>query len=1092
VRLRLRLPVARRIPGRKQAGASAAHREFAMNQELWRRAEALFHAARERSPEARPAYVDEACGGDVELRREVLRLLSKEAQAASFLEGPCRECRGEVDALPAVDADDDARPVGQTALRARPLLETGRRIGPYEIQSAIGSGGMGEVYKARDTRLDRAVAIKVLLPHLAEDPHPTSKTPWRARFDREAKAIAGLNHPNVCALHDMGDEEGLTYLVMEFIDGQTLADRLQRGPLPMDEALRCAVEMAEALAAAHRQGIIHRDIKPANVMMTADGQVKVLDFGLAKHVGARFDAEGSAPAPTDPPADSDLTGGGAVLGTVSYLSPEQVQGLPLDARSDVFSFGAVLYELLTGRRAFPWRGPLRTMAAVLRDTPVPARRLRGDVPIALDAIVTRCLEKNRDRRYPSGVELHEALADCAAQLAARPGRGRLLRGRRLAVSALAVVAVSLAAVAWPLWQSSRVNWARTIALPEIARLIDEGRNAAAFRLVRHAERYLPNDPEIARLRRNHTRRASFQSDPPGADVYVRDYIDTAADAQWDNLGRTPLEAVPIPAGHLAFRISKPGYTTAEGYTASAVTSGVGSLNVKLDSDGTAPRGMVRVRGRTPIGEFWLDKYEVSNARYKAFVDRGGYRKAEYWKEPFVEGGRVIGWERIVARLTDATGRPGPAAWQLGAFPRGQDDYPVDGVSWYEAAAYCASEGKALPTVHHWQMAAHQGMFTTILATSNFGGRGPARVGSHAGIGPFGTYDAAGNVREWCLNASGANRCILGGAWNDPLYLFQLTDARLPSDRSSGNGFRCAKYEQDPPRELTGPVDTSLVAAGHSADRPASDEIYEIYKALHAYDHGELDARVEAIDDGSPFWRQEKVSFRAAYGNERVTAYLFLPKQAVHPLQVVVTFPGTYALDLRSSARLESQWFDFFVQSGRAVVHPIFKGMYERTTGGDYASSVSKPNVWRELAIQWHKDLGRTLDYLETRADVDRDKLAYHGLSLGTALAPRLLALEPRLKVAVLFWGGLHHRAAAEINPLHYAPRSTVPTLMVSGRFDPLFPESTSQLPMFRLLGTPDTDKRRVVVEGGHVAFNHKVVQEALAWLDKYLGPVRTR
>jgi formylglycine-generating enzyme required for sulfatase activity/dienelactone hydrolase len=774
------------------------------------------------------------------------------------------------------------------------------------------------------------------------------------------------------------------------------------------------------------------------------------------------------------------------------MSPEQVEGATLDARSDVFSFGAVLYELLTGCRAFQGHSPISTMSAVLRDTPVPARRLRGAVPSALDAIVTRCLQKNRDLRYPSGVELLEALSDCQAQMAGRPGPWTLLRDRRLAVPALAVVAVLLAAVSWSLWRSSRVNWARTIALPEIARLIDEGRGAAAFRLVRRAERYLPNDPEIARLRVNHMRRASFQSDPRGADVRVRDYIDTGADAEWDYLGRTPLEAVAIPAGHLAYRISKPGYTTAEGYTASAVTSGVGRVSVLLDLEGTAPRGMVRVPRRGAIGDFWLDTYEVANRRYKEFVDRGGYGKAEYWKGPFVEGGRVIGWERAVARLTDATGRPGPATWQFGAFPRGQDDYPVRGVSWYEAEAYCESEGKVLPTVHHWQMAAHQGMFTTILQTSNFGGRGPARVGSYAGLGPFGTYDAAGNVREWCLNASGDNRCILGGAWNDPLYLFQLSDARPAMDRSSGNGFRCAKYELDPPRELTEPVDASLVVAGHSADRPASDEIFEVYKALHAYDHGELDARVEAIDDGSPLWRQEKVSFRAAYGNERVTAYLFLPKNAVHPFQTVVTFPGTYALDLRSSARLETQWFDFFVRSGRAVVHPIYKGMYERTTGGDYAASVSKPNVWRELALQWHKDLGRTLDYLETRADLDRDKLAYHGLSLGTVQAPRLLALEPRLKAAVLFWGGFPYRASAEVNPLHYAPRSTVPTLMVSGRSDPLFPEPTSQIPMFRLLGTPDKDKRRFVVEGGHVAFNQEVVREALGWLDKYLGPVRTR
>ena len=1068
--------------------------KFAMKQELWRRVEALFHAARERSPEARAAFLEEACGGDLALRREVIRLLSKEAQAASFLESPSCDGRGQVEALLAVGTGEDALLVTPPAVSAcPPVLEAGRLIGPYEIIRLIGAGGMGEVYKALDTRLDRPVAIKVLPPRLVPDTGlSTSNTPWRARFDREAKAIAGLNHPHVCALHDVGDQEGLTFLVMEYVEGQTLADRLRSGPLPIDEALRSAVQMADALAAAHRQGVIHRDLKPANVMVTAGGQVKILDFGLAKQVGAPVDVDRTETAPTVEREETGLTGDGAVLGTAAYMSPEQLEGTALDPRSDVFSFGAVLYELLTGRRAFPRHSPLSELSAILRHTPVPVRRLRADVPGALETIVARCLEKDGDLRYPSGVELHHALTDCQAQMAPRPGPWALLHDWRVAVPALALVAALLGGATWSFWRSSRVNWARTRALPEVGRLIDEGRTAAAFRLVRRAERYLPNDPEIARLRQNHTRRVSIQSDPPGADVRVRDYLDTGADAEWDYLGRTPLEAVSIPAGHLAYRVSKGGYSTAEGYTASGLTSTVGRLSVKMDADGTAPPGMLRVRGPEPIGEFWLDKYEVTNARYRGFVDRGGYSKAGDWKEPFVEGRRVIAWHEAVARLTDSTGRPGPATWQSGTFPRGQEDYPVGGVSWYEAAAYCESEGQALPTVRHWQFASHQGMFTTILQTSNFGGRGPSRVGSYAGLGPFGTYDAAGNVREWCLNASGDGRITQGGAWDDPMYLFQFSDARPPMDRSSGNGFRCAKYTVTPARQLTAPTDASLVAPGRSASQPASDEIFRAYKALHSYDHGELEARVEAVDDGSPFWRLEKVSFRAAYVNERVAAYLFLPKNADPPFQTVVTFPGNWGLDLRSSARLESQWFDFFVRNGRAVVHPVYKGMYERTIGMDSAAILSQANVWRELAIQWHMDLGRTIDYLETRPDLARGKLAYHGLSLGTTQGPRLLALEPRLKVAILFWGGFLYRVPAEVFSLHFAPRSTVPTLMISGRSDPIFPEATSALPMFRLLGTPERDKRRFVVEGGHVAFNQQVVRESIDWLDKYLAPVRTR
>jgi cephalosporin-C deacetylase-like acetyl esterase len=385
------------------------------------------------------------------------------------------------------------------------------------------------------------------------------------------------------------------------------------------------------------------------------------------------------------------------------------------------------------------------------------------------------------------------------------------------------------------------------------------------------------------------------------------------------------------------------------------------------------------------------------------------------------------------------------------------------------------------------------MFTAILQVSNFAGRGPARVGTYQGIGRFGTYDAAGNVREWCLNASGHQRYILGGAWDDPKYLYSLPDARFPSDRSVGNGFRCVKYLHAPPDRLTAPFSALLFGAEPPRVVPASDEVYRLYKGFHAYDRGNLDARIEATSDASRFWREERVSFRAAYGDERVTACLFLPKNAKPPFQTVVTFPGVYAFDFKSSAQLEVQWFDFLIRSGRAVLHPIYKGTYERSLGGGYEEYVMQPGLWRELGLQWYKDLGRSIDYLESRQDIDSRRLAYHGISVGAAHGPRLMALEPRLKAGLLFWGGLPYLTLNEIDPVHFAPRCTTPTLMVNGRWDPIFPDAICQAPMFRLLGAPASDKRRIVVEdAGHVAINHEVIREALAWLDKYLGPVPDR
>jgi formylglycine-generating enzyme required for sulfatase activity/dienelactone hydrolase/predicted Ser/Thr protein kinase len=973
----------------------------------------------------------------------------------------------------------------------------GRTIAHYQILEKLGEGGMGVVYKARDTHLDRFVAIKVLPPERVADPER------KRRFVQEAKAASALNHPNIITIYDIASEGGLDFIAMEYVPGRTLDQLIPPNGMPLGEALQHAVQMADALARAHAAGIIHRDLKPSNIMVDEHGLVKLLDFGLAKltEVGQ---AVSPAEAETKTAGEPSLTQPGTILGTVAYMSPEQVEGKKLDAGSDVFSFGAVLYEMLTGRRAFRGDSQISTMSAILRDTPPPPKAVRPEIPAALNRILLRCLEKNREARYPSGAELHQDLAACQSQLTAqRVGLRAFLRKPQFAIPALVLVALLLASIAWYSWRTSRVRWARTVALPEIARLLDQQRTCAALRLAREAERYLPNDPELERIRQNSTRRASFRTDPPGADIYIRDYIDAGDDVPWDHLGRTPLEAIVIPARLLRYRITKRGFDTAEGSFSGGVTGGPpGVLQCKLSLEGTAPPGMVRVPAQKPIEEFWLDKYEVTNKQFKQLVTQGGYERRDYWKHPFVKSGRIIAWEEAMAAFKDTTGRAGPATWEFGSFPTGRDDYPVSGVSWYEAAAYCEFAGKGLPTIHHWRRAAGISLYDTILQLSNFTGQGPARVGSYGGLGPYGTYDTAGNVKEWCWNASGENRYISGGAWNEPKYMFYLADARLPFDRSPTNGFRCAKYVNPPSKELSESIEVLRLLESQDGyfqfrdrrgDQPAGEAAFQVYKAVHAYDRSELKAAIEAVDDASPYWRKEKISFLAAYGNERVTAYLFLPKNAEPPFQTVISFPGIYAFDIRNSARLETQYFDFIIRSGRAVIHPIYKGMYERTLGGSISTYRAQPNFYRELAIQWYKDLGRSIDYLETRPDIDREKLAYHGLSFGAAEGPRMMALEPRLKVGVLFWGGAWGRGTpAEVDAFHFAPHSRAPTLMVNGRYDFTFPLESSQVPLFRLLGTPEKDKRHLVVEGGHPVFTQEVVQEALAWLDRYLGPVKTR
>ena len=265
--------------------------------------------------------------------------------------------------------------------------DSGKRLGLYEILAPIGAGGMGEVYKAKDTRLDRIVAIKVLPEHLAESPER------KQRFEREAKAISQLNHPRICTLFDVGSEDGIEYLVMEFLEGETLAERLKKGPLPLDQALEYGAQIADGLDKAHRAGIVHRDLKPGNVMIR-DG-IKLLDFGLAKIVDEHGSAEGSD-APT---RQKGLTGDHAILGTLQYMAPEQLEGKSVDARADVFAFGAVLYEMLTGVKAFEGESQASLIAAVLKNEPRPPSSVATRVPMVLDRFVQKCLAKSRDDRW---------------------------------------------------------------------------------------------------------------------------------------------------------------------------------------------------------------------------------------------------------------------------------------------------------------------------------------------------------------------------------------------------------------------------------------------------------------------------------------------------------------------------------------------------------------------------------------------------------------------------------------------------------------------------------------------------------------------
>jgi hypothetical protein len=963
-------------------------------------------------------------------------------------------------------------------------LERGTQLGDYEILEPVGSGGMGEVYRARDIRLDRDVAIKILPQEVAEDPSR------RARFEREAKSVAALNHENIVTIHTIGMEEGIHYLAMELVEGEPLDQRIPEAGLTTDDLLDLAIPIAAALAAAHQKGIIHRDLKPANVMVTDDGKVKVLDFGLAKL--ARVDDEPVEPVGEDSETATMTlqTRAGTVVGTMPYMSPEQLSGKAVGPASDVFSLGVMLYEMAIGSRPFKGNTGPTLISSILTDMPQPVATLRPTLPSALGELIERCLVKDPDDRLMGAEELRRDLellrtgltsADMVVEPSAARGR-RWLRFTAIAV----VVALAVGAALWFGLHAKETRWARTVALPEVQRLFDAGERYQAWRLLREAATIIPADPLLERVESGNTLPVSVETIPAGGEVFVNSYKDHGE--PWLHLGTAPLE-VSLPVAVLRFRVEKSGYETFVGSGADLT-----SPRFELVPEGSAPPGMVRIpAGSATFGEpgavdlaaFWLDKNEISNAEFKEFVDAGGYRDPEHWRQTISADGREVAWDEAIRLFVDTTGRPGPATWELGSYPDGTADHPVGGVSWYEAAAYARWANKSLPTVFHWHRAAEQGLFSDVLTVSNFDGEGPAQVGSYGGVGPYGTYDMAGNVREWCLNRLGTARYTLGGAWSDPSYRYRDSDADDPLDRSAKNGFRCMKTDGEIEAETTVAID--LPVHDFSQEQPVGDDIFSVLKGQFAYDHTELDAEIEGVDDSSEHWRRERISFKAAYGVGRVPAYLYLPKNVEPPYQTVVFFPSSAALEVDNSRNPGLFIVNFFIRSGRALMYPIYMGTYERRV------EIEGPNATRDLIIQQSKDMRRAIDYLETRDDIDAAKLAFCGLSWGGSWGPIFTAVEDRFKASVLIAGGMGRYPPdrpAESIPLNFMPRSTVPVLMLNGRDDFTAPIETEIKAMFAFQGAPEQHKKLVLLAGGHVPDKPKeFVREALDWLDRYLGPV---
>ena len=955
--------------------------------------------------------------------------------------------------------------------------------GCYEILRQIGQGGMAVVYLANDLRHARQVAIKTLRSDIAA-------SVGVQRFLREMEISARLQHPHILTLIDSGEAAGRLYYVLPYVEGESLRARLDRtGAISPSEVLHLLREVVDALVYAHSHGVVHRDIKPENIMIAARHAL-VLDFGIAK---ALREAE----------SRTTLTQTGVAVGTPSYMAPEQALGdQTVDHRADIYSVGVVAYELLTGRAPFIGPSPA-VLAKQVSVEPTAIDRLQPNVPPELASIVSRCLEKDAHKRFQSADALLDAIERVIGELH-QTRMTRMPRRRRQLLGGLGVVTLGITVLGASITtlRARREHWVREVAIPEIRRRIDVAHfdSVSAFLLANEAAAILPRDSTVSSLVAKTTRRTPLHAKPSGTRIYWSSMADAG---NWHLARVSTGDTLLLPLAVVRIRAEKPGYRTLRLAVATPAFP-----DIVLDSVGAPDSEMVHVPGGRmfatrpgitgapplDLGPFKIDRLELTNRQYKSFVDAGAYRRREWWDSVMTREGRRVSWDSAMALFVDRTGRPGPATWEGGEPPRGQEDFPVGGLSWYEASAYARFVGKSLPTAYHWSFAASQYLTPWIITGSNLNGSGPIRGGSLGGVTWIGAYDMAGNVREWCENPTGTKRYILGGGWTGPLYAFVDASAQDPFDRSPINGVRLAKYIGRDSNLVRAAAPLSRAFRDYFRERPVSDALFGSYLRMYDYDRTPLRAVVEERDSTNTNWIRERVSLDAAYGNERLIAYLYLPRHVRRPLQAVVIFPGSAMIHSSGNTdeirEAELSLFDNMITGGgRAVVLPIYKSILQRSDS--LPDDIADESVfYRDHVVMWAKDLRRTMDYLWSRADIDTTSIGYFGFSWGSYIAPVMLAVEPRVKAAVLFVGGLEmERSRPEVDPFNFLPRVHVPAVLLGTKYDAVFPVESSQRPFFERLGTAPSDKRWQVYTGSHWIERTDLIRETASWFDRYLGPV---
>jgi serine/threonine protein kinase len=546
----------------------------------------------------------------------------------------------------------------------------GKTISHYKILEKLGGGGMGVVYKAEDMKLKRTVALKFLPPDLIRDDEA------KVRFIQEAQAASALEHNNICTIHEIDEtEDGRLFIVMSCYAGATLKKKIEQGPLEMENAVSITLQVVKGLLNAHQKGIVHRDIKPANVMITDDGVVKILDFGLAKLTG-----------------QTRITKTATTLGTIAYMSPEQSRGETVDQRTDIWSLGVMLYQLITGQLPFKGEYEQAVVYSILNNDPEPIDNLRPDIPAEIQEIVQKSMQKDVEKRYQSVgdiisiLEAQKKKFDSSQFISPDQKKEHRRKRKKYVYAAMAVIIVSVIAFALFLWLDSRTRRMNAV-LEQLQPMVEASRFDEAFNLMNDsglALKDLKNKDLVVRLGGN----LSIQTVPAGALVSLA-RIESKPDLSKGEVfpvGSTPIVEYLLVAGEYLVNLSQEGMNELE-FLVQIDPGEFLEVNRTLLERKDEFSGMVRIdegvnRDGQPIPAFLIDRHEVTNSEFFAFVSAGGYREKQFWPDKLLINGGLLPWGAAVKSFIDRTGIQCPRFWSGGKYPEGKENHPVTGISWY--------------------------------------------------------------------------------------------------------------------------------------------------------------------------------------------------------------------------------------------------------------------------------------------------------------------------------------------------------------------------------------------------------------------------